>query len=176
MIAAVGKCSVCGKGFDRSAITDSYLITGGGRAVPLVYSGVGSEAGMHLHDVLIADRALATWRGFIRYKTTRVRYKIRKLFRGDVMSRPTKRDHIAAETAAGRSIPLWRFFAAYLMVLVAFTSGRVIQAGHEVLSTAGIDTGAWSAFWWINLAAITIPAWACWLLLMKYVRTPRRMS
>ncbi|KQW07621.1 hypothetical protein ASC66_01075 [Leifsonia sp. Root4] len=84
--------------------------------------------------------------------------------------------HIAAEKAAGRAIPFWRFFIAYLMVFVAYLGGRLVQMGHEAVVAAGLDTGTWSAFWWIALAAVVVPAWACFLLLIKNVRTPGWMS
>ena len=74
MSEAVSKCPVCDGGFDRSAIDGCFLWAPSARKSALVYGGVGDEAGLHLHDVTIADGSLLTWRGFLDYKTARIRW------------------------------------------------------------------------------------------------------
>lgn len=69
-------CPECRRSFDWSAITDCYLITEGRNGRPLVRFGTGTQPGMHVHDAVLCDRYLLSWRGFFAYKTRPYRYQV----------------------------------------------------------------------------------------------------
>jgi hypothetical protein len=71
---ADGSHDTCQYPKDRHAITDTLVVTTRGMT-PVVFAHPGDV--VHFHGPVFAGREFLTWRGFIGWKTKRLRYIIR---------------------------------------------------------------------------------------------------
>lgn len=70
-----GTCPKCEESEDRSVVSYSAFLPVLERETPLMW--IGETTGrLHLHDVVITDTRILTVRGFIKYKTRRLRWRL----------------------------------------------------------------------------------------------------